>query len=106
MIKFTTLQEAIERKGYANEYIKAEDTKDKINNYIGFTADGTVWFWYNESILINDSLAWFDHRYNQANGSKIKTYKQEMKTLALLDLEGVNESKYGKKLLPSWRVAK
>ena len=53
---------------------------------IGFSKDGIVWFWYT---LYDNKYGWeFDYRYNQANGSVIKTFNQQWKALGLLGLQG------------------
>jgi|TARA_R110000824_G_scaffold64494_3_gene168509 hypothetical protein len=61
----------------------AVSTDDKS---IGFSKDGMVWFWYT---LYDNKYGWeFDYRYNQANGSVIKTFNQQWKALGLLGLQG------------------
>ena len=86
MARIKDIKQAIENKGFKTDFIKAENTKHKISNFIGFTSNGTVWYWFCEDTITHSPYAFFDHRYNQGNGSIIRTYKQEQKALELLEL--------------------
>lgn len=88
MATIIEVKQAIENKGFKTDFIKAEDTKhNRHQDFFGFTANGNVWFWFSEDKLTNSPHAFFDHRFNQGNGSVIRTFKQELKALDLLGLD-------------------
>lgn len=63
---------------------------DEINiSYFGFTINNNIWYWFKSYNLgdgfIND--CYFDHRYNRNNGHIMKSYKQQRKAMALLNLQ-------------------
>ena len=86
MLKLSQIKEAIANKGFKVETISADKSKSG-NEYVGFSENGTIWFWFTQILFSNgDEYTNFDHRYNQGNGSVISTWKQEQKALELLEL--------------------
>tara|TARA_R110000782_G_scaffold98188_5_gene183425 strand:- start:2626 stop:2907 length:282 start_codon:yes stop_codon:yes gene_type:complete len=70
--------------------VKFDRWGNEINiSYFGFTTNNDVWYWFHAYNLgdgwSNDLF--FDHRYNRINGHIIKSYKQEKKAMALLNLQ-------------------
>tara|TARA_R110001606_G_C15028843_1_gene610744 strand:+ start:69 stop:338 length:270 start_codon:yes stop_codon:yes gene_type:complete len=88
IIKITTMTKqeittAIEKKGLHNQIVTADNSRDGYE-YIGFSKDNTVFFWF----IVYDNLdVTFDNRYNSANGSCIKTFNQHWKALGILGLQ-------------------
>lgn len=77
------LTTAINSKGLHTQTVTKDNSRDGFE-YIGFSKDNTVFFWF---MVFNSLDVSFDSRYNSANGSCIKTFNQNWKALGILGLQ-------------------
>jgi len=71
-----------EEKGLKDFYVQTKE--NEFNSKIGISLDGTIYFWFRLDFDCNFYM--FDHRYNCANGSVIRSVNQMMKIKTILGL--------------------
>jgi len=63
------------KKGDEPQYMMDNDShKSFAKTYFGLQTSTGVWYWFKKSNRIESESIWFDHRYSQLTGQKVKGF--------------------------------